>query len=183
MFYALAHYPQIKHEGFQSFRRKYDPYSELLDEHVTFIFPVPEVIGREKLEAHIEQVLAHWEPFRVHFCTLEINWDHWMYLGAKEGHDLVVKLHDDFYQGLLGPYLREDLPFFPHIGLGLFSKERYDFNNPTAELRLDEEKYKMAVREFEALGFEIWFTVDRFTLVQINADFTEFHNLKDFNLI
>ena len=183
MSYVLVHYPEIKHEGFQSFRRTYDPYWELLPEHVTFIYPVPETIERLSLDAHIEDVLSRWEPFRVHFCTLEKSWDHFMYLGAKEGHELVVKLHDDFYEGILRPHLREDLPFYPHIGLGLFSKEMYDFNNPTAELSLDKDKYSRAVNEFEALGFDIWCTVDRFTLVQVNADFTECHDLRDFQMV
>lgn len=183
MSFALVHYPQINHEGFQSFRRKYDPYWELLPEHVTFIPPVPETIERIKMEEHIEHVLSRWEPFRVHFCSLEISWDHWMYLGAKEGNELVIKLHDDFYEGILAPYLREDLPFYTHIGLGLFSREMYDFNNPTAELSLDEEKYIRAFREFEDFGFDIWCDVDRFTLVQVNSDFTECHDLRDFSMI
>lgn len=52
------------------------------------------------------------------------------------------------------PYLREDLPYCPRIGLGLFSKEAYDFDHPTARLTLDGEKYGQAKQEFEALGFD-----------------------------
>jgi len=180
MYFGLVHYPQIKHKDFQSFRHEYDPYSELLPEHITFIYPVPETVGREKLDKHIEKVLSLWKPFNVHFSILEKTWDHWLYLGAKEGHNQVVELHDKFYEGILSPYLRDDLPYYPHIGLGLFSKEAYDFNDPTAELTLDKEKYEKARKKFEDMGFDLWCTIDRLTLVKINSDFTECEELRDF---
>ena len=182
MYYGLVHYPRINHEGFHSFRKKYDPFFDLLPSHVTFMPPVPGHVGRKKLEEHIECVLSAWSPFRVHFCNLEKTWDHWMYLGAEKGHDSVVELHDALFEGLLRPYLREDLPFYPHIGLGVFGNEPYDFKNPTAELTLDEKKYIRARKEFEELGFECWCNVDLLTLVTINSGFTECNNLMDFTL-
>jgi len=182
MYLGLAYYPHVLHEGFQSFRHKYDPYSQLLPEHVTFIHPVPEIIGRRNLENHIENVLKTWKPFYVHFCTLEKTWDHWLYLGAKEGYNSVVELHNNLYRGILSPYLREDLPFFPHIGLGLFSMEAYDFNNPTAKLTLDVKKYKKAKLEFTNLGFDLWCNIDELTLLKINSDFTECTNLRNFTI-
>ena len=182
MYLGLVHYPKIENEGFQAFRRKYEPYSQLLPEHVPFVHPVPEILGRDEVERHIKKVLSFWEPFKVHFCMLQKTWDHWLYLGAKEGHMQVVELHDRLYEGILSPYLREDLPFYPHIGLGLFSKEAYDFDNPTAELTLDEKRYKQARKEFEELEMDIWCTIDRMTLVRINSDYTECIDLNDFSL-
>ena len=111
MYFGLVHYPHITHEGFQSFRHKYDPYSELLPEHVTLIHPVPEIVGKRNIENHIKKVLNTWKPFNVHFCTIEKTWDHWMYLGAKEGRELVVELHNKLYEGILKSFLRNDLPF------------------------------------------------------------------------
>ena len=183
MYFALVYYPQIEHEGFHAFRDRYEPYSELLPEHVPFVFPVPENIGGDKLEAHIEQVVNTCKPFDAHFCTLEKTWDHWLYLGAKEGHDAIVELHDKLYKGILSPYLREDLPYYPHIALGLFSTEAYDFNNPTAELTLDEEKYNSARKSFEKMGVDLWCTVDKLTLVGVNSDFTECVDLRNFTMI
>lgn len=182
MYFGLVYYPHIKHEGFQSFRRRYDPYWELLPEHVTFIHPVPGHIGKKKLEGHIEHVLNHWHPFDVHFCTVEKTWDHWMYLGAIEGHQSVIDLHDQLYDGILNPYLRKDLPFYPHIGLGLFSNEAYDFNNPTASLTLNEKKYKKAREEFEDLSFDLWCIIDQLTLLSISSDFKLSNELRSFNL-
>lgn len=180
MYLALVYYPRIENQGFQAFRDKYEPYSQLLPEHVPLVHPVPEDIGRDNVERHIKQVLSRWKPFRIHFCKLDKTWDHWLYLGAEEGHGEVMELHDHLYTGILSPYLREDLPFYPHIGVGLFSKETYDFDDPTAELTLDEEKYNKARKEFEKLGMDFWRTIDRLTLLKINDDYTECIDLMEY---
>ncbi len=173
MYLALVYYPRIEHEGFHTFRMKYEPFAALLPEHVSFIFPIPESIGREKLEDHISKVLDSWVPFRVHFCILEKTQDHWLFLVAKEGNSKVIELHDDLYKGILAPFLRKDLPFYPRIGLGLFSIEKYDFHNPTAELTLDTGRYSYARNDFEEMSFDVWCTIDQLSLLGINADLTE----------
>ena len=182
MYFALVYYPCIEDQGFHHFRMKYEPYASLMPVHVPFVFPTPEEVGRKKLEAHISKVLKDWKPFHVHFCKLEKTWDHWLYVGAEEGHDQVVQLHDHLYTGILAPYLRKDLPFHPHIGLGLFSKEKYDFNNPTTKLTLDEEKYLRAIEEFEALHFDLWCTIDCLTLVRLDDKFTECMAVQEYSI-
>lgn len=181
-YFALVHYPTDIPAEMREFRRKYDPFFSLIPEHVTFVFPVPKEIGRRNADRHIDHVLARWEPFRVHFCTLELSWDHWLYLGAREGHGEVVDLHDQLYEGLLRPHLRVDLPFYPHIGLAPFGTRPYDFDDPTAEMALDQTRYRSARNEFEKLGVDLWCTVDRLTLVGIDAGFTRTENLREFRL-
>ena len=182
MYLALVYFPNVDHTGFQNFRNKYEPYASLLPEHLTMVFPVPEALGQEKLELHIAEVLRLWKPFEVHFCNLYKERDHWLFWTLEEGNELCMRLHDEFYTGILGPHLREDLPYTPHIGLGLFSKEDYDFNNPLAELSLDKEKYQKARREFEQLNFDLWCTIDQLALLRINAEFTEVSELRRFSL-
>ena len=137
---ALVYYPVIEHKGFHDFRMTYEPYASLLPPHIPFIFPLEESFGMEKLKTHIQSVLTQWQAFDMHFCKLEKTWDHWLFLGADEGNIKAIDLHDQLYEGTLAPFLREDLPYTPHIGLGLFSTENYDFHNPTAKLDLDQEK-------------------------------------------
>lgn len=38
----------------------------------------------------------------------------------------MVELHDRFYSGPLKEFLRADLPFEPHIGIGFFGKGPYN---------------------------------------------------------
>lgn len=182
MYFALVYYPGIEDEGFHVLRDKYEPYHQLLPEHLPIIFPVPEDIGLKKLEDHITRILTQWKPFKFHFHGLLKSWDHWLFLVLAEGNDLVRTLHDELYTDILIPYLRNDLPYIPHIGLGLFSKEKYDFTNPTAQLSLDKEKYIKAKREFENLILDFWRTIDHLTLVKINTDFTKCQDVMEFRI-
>jgi len=115
MYYSLNYYPKIKHIDFHRFRNKYEPFSSLIVEHVTFVFPTPSEIGLENLKKHISEVLKKWQTFDIHINGIDITWDNWMYLTVKEGNSKVVKLHDDLYTGILEPYLRKDLPFTPSM--------------------------------------------------------------------
>ena len=182
MYLSLVYYPGIELKGFHAFRNKYEPFSSLLPEHLTFVFPVPESIGEEDLTYHILEVLSSWKPFRVHFSNLEKTIDHWLFWTIGEGNELVSRLHDELYTGILAPHLREDLPYSPHIGLGLFSMEDYNFNNPTAELTLDRDKYERARKEFEDMDLDLWFTIDQLTLLRINAEFTACRKIKTFQI-
>ncbi len=179
---ALVYYPIIEHEGFHNFRMTYEPYATLLPPHIPFIFPLEESFGIEKLKSHIQRVLIQWKAFDMHFCKLEKTWDHWLFLGAVEGDNKAIELHDDLYEGALAPYLREDLPYTPHIGLGLFSTENYDFHNPTAKLSLDQEKYNRGRQEFEDLDFALWCHIDELTLVRVNEEFTSCEDVFSFRL-
>jgi hypothetical protein len=182
MYFALVYYPKIEQKEFHLLRNKYEPYANLLPEHLAFLKPVPGSVGEENLKRHIKSILIKWEPFNVHFYGLEKSWDHWLLLVLKEGNQKAIKLHDELYSGILSPYLRKDLPYTPHVGLGLFSKENYDVSNPTAQLSLDEEKYQSARAEFKNLGLDFWRTIDHLTLVKINPDFSRCWDIMDFRL-
>ena len=184
MYYALVNYPKIEDPEFHIFLKKYDPYSELLPPHITFIFSIPETIGFKDLKHHISQVIARWKPFDMHFCKLKkTEDDHWLFWSAEEGNEEAIKLHDEFYQGILAPHLRKDLPYTPHIGLGFFSIEPYDFNNPKAKLTLDHTSYESARKEFQELNIDLWCKIDRLMLVSINADYTKCKDVMDFKFV
>lgn len=182
MYYALVNYPEIKNKEFHDFRNRYDPYSHLLPAHITFIFPVPDSPGLKNLENHIQKIVDNRQPIDARFNKLEKTLDHWLMLTPTEGKEKAVKLHDDLYTEILAPYLRKDLPYSPHIGLGFFSKENYIFDNPTAQLTLDEPKYEKALSECKSLGFDYQFTIDQLTLIEVNETFTTCKNISDFNL-
>jgi hypothetical protein len=182
MYYSLVSYPEIENEKFHEFRNRYEPYAGLLPEHIAFIFPVPETIGLDKLKNHIRKILANWEPFDVHFNKTEKTFDHWLLLTPTAGNEKAVKLHDELYTGMLEPHLRKDLPYKPHIALGLFSKENYDFKKPTAELTLDKLKYENALEELKILQFDFWATIDELTLISADDDFKKFTCIYSFHL-
>lgn len=182
MQYALVYYPQIVEEDFYLFRNKYEPFSDLIAEHIPFIFPVPEAIGRNKLENHIKEVLTAWKPFSIHISGHQLTWDNWLIMKIKEGEENIFKLHDELYTGILSPHLREDLPYIPHIAMGLFSNEKYDTDNPTFQSTLDENKYQKALSEVEELQLDFWRTIESLTLVKVNEDYTKCWDIEEFKL-
>lgn len=182
MFYALVYYPPLKDEHMAAFRRKYDPYIDLIKEHITLVFPVTaDQISEEVLTAHIQGITGTWKSFAIHLTGFEKSWDHWLFLVVKEGNEVLIQLHDMLYRDCLAPFLRKDIPFVPHIGLGAFIKGTYDLKDPQA-LTLDEPHYQQALAEAEQLGLDYWCQVDQLTLVGVNESFTQSWNIKDFIL-
>ena len=180
MLYALAHFPELEDEFFQQFRNQYDPYAVLIDAHITLIFPVPDSIQKDSLFNHIENVINNWHAFDVTISGYYKSFDHWLMLSLKEGNEKVIRLHDDFYTGILQPFLREDLPFTPHVGLGYFGTKPYDFHHPTTVIPLNAEKYTKALAELSEEELVFRKTINSLTFLEINDSFNTFNKIKTF---
>jgi 2'-5' RNA ligase len=154
-----------------------------MQEHLAFVMPTPDSVGREILEDHIQTILKDWEPFTVQIAGLFKSWDHWLMLGVKEGREKVIRLHDAFYSGLMRPYLREDLPFEPHVAIGYFGKDEFDVFARVKDPPLDKSRYEAVLQRTEKMQFEFFRTVDRLTLVGMDESFNRCENLKDFFLL
>lgn len=179
MFYSIVHYPKIDKLKINEFRRKYDPYVNLVDAHITIVFPLPAKIGQGALVDHVSRQLDGWEPFEVKIKGLEKAWDHWLFLTLGEGNRKVIELHDKLYGGILVPYLRSDIEFIPHIGIGLFVKKRYDLRDPKA-VEFDQKTYDFAMEEARALDNGQTFLIDTLSLIEIDNDFKTTKTLKEF---
>ncbi len=179
---SLVYYPKIDDNVFQSIRNKYEPYANMIPEHIPLVFPVPETIGKDKLIHHVNRILARWKPFKIRIKGLYKTFDHWLLVVLDEGNDQVIRLHDDLYTNILTHYLRKDLPYIPHVGLGLFSREAYDFSKPSRLLSLDEKKYRSARTEIEMADLNFRRTIDRLTLVRVNANFTVCYTEMEFTI-
>lgn len=164
--HAVVHYPNLSSGGLNEFRRKYDPYAELIAEHLTLVFPTP--VSLEMVRAHAQTVARKFRPFDIHIAGLKKTWDHWMYLGLEEGNEEFIALHDQLYSGPLEEYLRTDLVFVPHIGLGFFGKGAYDPLDPES-VEFASEDYDQARREAAELGVDEWRRVETLTVVRLNT--------------
>lgn len=182
MYHCLVNYPKIDSKRIIKFRNKYDPYCELVDLHITFLFPILDDIKEEDLDNHIQLIIAHWKAFPVTIEGIKKTWDHWMYLAFKKGAKNITKLHDELYTGILTPYLRTDLPFEPHIGLGSFSLEVYNINDPTYQHELDEVKYKNALKEAREFDMGYHRIIDKLVLIGCDETFTRTWNVKEYAL-
>jgi hypothetical protein len=182
MYYALIYYTHLNSEALNQFRRKYDPWVELIEDHIGFIFPVSDTIELDDLVNHINTIIRDKKAFDIHISGLVKSWDHFLLLTVKEGNNNIIELYDEFYTGLLAPYRRDEIDFIPHIGLGLFvEKEDYEVLEPKV-LPLDEEKFNMAYEEAQKLNFDFWRRVEKLSLIKLKADLSEYWDIKEFRL-
>lgn len=170
-YYATVIYPKVDLSRINSFKEKHDPYYPGIGAHLTLVFPTPEEVGDEVITKHVEEILAKYKPFDIHLAGFEKAWDHWLFLNVKEGNEQIVRLHDELYTGSLESYLRKDIPFSPHIALGLFAAKGsgYSLENPT-QVQLDEKAYKEGLEEAERLGLDYKTTVDAVHLLKLGKD-------------
>jgi len=167
MYYALVSFPEIDTTSIDRLRRKYDPTVDLIEPHLTVVFPMPESLGRRELVDHCAAVLQGWRPFPVVAGPLVKTPDHWLFLTLRQGASVVHELYRDLYNGLLNDYARPDL-FQPHIGLGQFVKagRSCDWNNPSAD-DFDEDRYAQALREAKELNLELSWVIDSLDLIEL----------------
>ena len=182
MFYALVHFPNIKNKHFHQFRNRYDPYATLLKEHIPLIYQVPATVGKQTFINHIEKILTKWHAFDITISGFYKTLDQWLLLTLKDGDDEVIALHDDFYTGILEPYLRSDLPFTPHVGMGFFGKKSYDFHNPTSMIPLDDEKYSQALAEISEDDLTFSKTIDSFSMLELDDSFSTCKEIRSFKI-
>jgi 2'-5' RNA ligase len=156
MVFALVHYPNIDARRINQFRRKYDPQADLIEPHITLMFPLPESVGEERLVAHLEGVLKSWQPFPLHLRGLQRSWDGYLFLTVQEGGADIIGLHDEIYTGMLAGYRRDDIPFVPHLTLGVFSEHA--------------SGYHQALGEAERLGLDYRCRMDRLHLLKLYDD-------------
>jgi hypothetical protein len=172
MFHVSVYYPKFDaktEEGIEVFRGKYDPFVGSWKPHIPFMFPVAcSEVGEEKLTAHIETVLRNWKPFPVHIEGFRKSWDHWLFLLLKEGNEEATALHDELYTGILSPYLRRDIEYIPHIGIGLFVRKDAGYNvlDPK-KVDFDARLYSQALEEAKSLKISSFDTVDRLFLEKV----------------
>jgi len=172
MYYVLLYYPRFDRktgEDIEAFRRKYDPFADSWKPHIPFIFPVPcNEIEEEKLTEHVETVLKSWKPFPIHIGGFVKSWDHLLLLLLREGNEKAVALHDELYTGILSPYLRRDIEYIPHVGIGLFVRKDAGYNALDPKIvDFDAKLYSQALKEAEFLKVDSFDTVDRLVLNKV----------------
>jgi 2'-5' RNA ligase len=135
MSYALVHYPDINTNDINQIRQKYDTQFDLIEPHITLVFPIVESINKNNLILHIDRILNKWKTFPICLKGLQKSWDEYMFLMVEEGKLDMIKLHNELYTGILAEYFRENLPFVPHLTLGRFTKHTDKFSQVLEEVQ------------------------------------------------
>lgn len=154
MSYALVHYPNINTEDINQIRHKYDPEVDLIEPHITLVFPVVEFINKNNLILHIDSILSKWKIFPICLKGLQKSWDEYMFLMVEEGKLDMVKLHKELYTGILAEYIRENLPFVPHLTLGKFTKNTDKFLQVLEEAQHLDLNYRCFVNKVHLINID-----------------------------
>ena len=167
MIYALVHYPNVDTLYINQFRKKHDPQVDLIEPHITIMFPVPESIGEDYLVNHIENALSDWKSFPIHLQGIQKSWDDYLFLMVQEGSANIIDLHSQIYTGRLVDYLKEGIPFVPHLTLGVLTKNAVEHSE--------------MVEEAKRFGLDYRCVLDKLHLVKVNDDRSQIVWSKEFS--
>ncbi len=139
MAYLAVAYPKLSQPDFdwiQEYRKQNDPrYFDVIKPHFTLVFAIGDM-EKEVFSKEVRKQLAEIKKFDFDLKVATINLDdskeyHHEFLVPDKGYSNIIKLHDQLYSDLFSKYLRLDLDFIPHVGIGnsndgLVSKGRVD---------------------------------------------------------
>ncbi len=183
MFYVLVHFPRIDYTDINRIRRRFDPTFRVIDPHITLMFPVPESIREDYLLQHLTPILNKLKPFPIHLKGFVKSWDHWLFLTLEQGNSEIEQLYHAIYTGILTECKRPDIPFIPHLGLGLFVKKgsKYNLLAPKS-VEFDQNRYDVAFNEAGKLNLDYHCLFDQLHLLRLNSNLSKIVGRKEFRL-
>jgi 2'-5' RNA ligase len=181
MLYSVVYYPDLRDKRIELFRKDHDPYADLIQEHLTIVFPFPAEIELQVLVNHVKGVLRKHEPFEAFITGFEKSWDHWLFLAVEQGKAEFNTIHEELYTGILDRFLRRDIEYKPHIGLGYFGGTEYDPLRPEA-LEFSETEYNKALEELKGMELSYYCKVNYLTIVELNDMLTNSRDICNVSL-
>lgn len=140
--FAIVYFPKNLPEEIHRFRERYDPKYSYIQPHITLVFPFIEDSLWELIQ-EMKILTKKQIPFSVTLEWFSLNpVDNLLYYLVRWGGSHIVSLHDRLYSGRLGPFLRKDLKFVPHMTIGNFA------NNVGS---LDKKTYSSAEENINTL--------------------------------
>lgn len=139
MTHLVVAYPKLEQSDFdfiQNYREQNDPrYFSIVEPHITLVFAINN-INKDSFVSEVKDKIAGVQSFDFEIKVATINQNdgdkyYHEFLVPDTGYSNIVKLHDKLYSSLFAPYLRFDIDFIPHIGIGnsdeaRVSKQRVD---------------------------------------------------------
>lgn len=155
--YAIVFFPKDLPKKIYDFRKKYDFKWNLIQPHITLVFPF-DFSDENLLVKHIEEKATTNQPFTIVVDRYKKSHDNYLYLTFKKGSSELIDLHNSLYTGVLTDYLKNDHSYEPHLTIGNFQNEDSSFQ---------KEKYLQATRELELMPIQYVGELDSLTLIEI----------------
>lgn len=156
----------IKNQVIEKIRMKYDPQATKIQPHITLAFPF-ENINQVELYAHVRDSIKKIKKFKLVLKGVKASpKKYYLYLLVKKGKKEILGINKNLYSKLLTKWLRKDIPYIPHLTLGVF-KSKQEIDN--------------AIEKLEKEGLEFNFEISSIQLITLNQDIS-IKSVKNFSL-
>lgn len=124
-------------------RNKYYRLANLINPHITLVFPFKDEISNDELITKLSSLLKDYSPFKVTLKGVSLSDDNYILLNCIEGNKEILKLHDAIYEKVLPNHYKKSIPYIPHItlcqanNLKDFSDFNYEFSTIINEISLE----------------------------------------------
>jgi len=156
----------IKNKEIARIRGIYDTSSNKIKPHVTIAFPFSN-INQKKLNNHIINSLKGIKRFKLILKGIRKSpKENYLYLLVRKGKSEILKIHKRLYSEIFIRWLRKDIPYIPHVTLGVFKTR---------------EEIDKAVKEIKQEKLNFSFRINSIQLITLNRD-SSIKCIKNFNL-
>jgi 2'-5' RNA ligase len=119
-------YPVLSESDYdliEKFRSQFDPQFSIIRPHFTLVFPI-ESPSQTEFATQINSVIQGRSGFSFRITAAVVHKDElsenfYAFLVPDEGAAQIKDLHATLYEGALKEFLRADIPYVPHLTLGL----------------------------------------------------------------
>jgi 2'-5' RNA ligase len=152
---ALHIFPAFSSDsGVQAFRVRHDPLALCIPPHITLLFPFEDEVGDEELVRHIKGSVQRLGSFAIGFAAPVVVDDRLIWLPVRDDVGAVADLHARLYGSIMRKHHRTEIPYRPHVTLGVARED------DAAEL----------LREAEHISLAAEYRVENLVLERIGAD-------------
>lgn len=124
--YYIVAYPNLSAQDrawIDSYRRRHDPlYRDVIEPHFTLVFGGVS-LSEPEIASEAQRLLEGVKPIEFELALATINKDSFApvfheFLVPEKGYKAISMLHDKLYSGAFRKFLRLDIDYIPHVGVG-----------------------------------------------------------------
>lgn len=155
----------------EEIRKQNDPLHNLVEPHISLVFPFHSDISKEQLKAHIVNELKGIRPFKLKMKGISGEDGGYLFLNVFEGEEEIFEIHTRLYRGILEQHKPEFLnktDYLPHMTVG-----RIAINEEMIKV---VRKFKTLNENFEELVREISVEIigeDEESIIEMTIEFEE----------
>ncbi len=125
MLRSVLIFPKItQSKTIQQIRNQYDPLASHIRPHISLVFPFDSNRSNQDILKAVEASAKTFFPFIATFNKLGHDDNGYVWLAASTGRQKLIEVHDALYEdNCFSSFLRQDIPYNPHITLGKVKKE------------------------------------------------------------